>query len=65
MKINYECHNEECLHDFEIDYTPPTPHRNMNGRMEDAIQGDDAEFDIWECPECGTEIDIEYIIENN
>jgi uncharacterized protein (UPF0212 family) len=33
--------------------------------MEDAIQGDDAEFDIWECPECGTEIDTEYIIENN
>ena len=63
MKYDYECKNEECLHFFEVDYTPPTPNRNMHGRMEDAIQGDPAEVEPYECPKCNHEVDIEYCIE--
>jgi len=63
MQHDYTCKNEECECEFEVDYTPPTPDRNMNGRMEDAIQGDPAEVEPYECPECGTEVDIEYCIE--
>jgi hypothetical protein len=35
----------------------------MNGRMEDAEQGDRAESDPCECPECGTEVDTEELDE--
>ena len=63
MKHNYECHNDECLCEFEVNYTPSTPNWNMSGRMEDAIQGNGAEVEPYECPECGEEVDIEYCIE--
>jgi len=64
MTHNYTCKNEECEHEFEVEYTPATPNRNMNGRMEDAIQGDPAEVDPYECPKCNEEVDLEYCIEN-
>ena len=33
----------------------------MNGRFEDAEQGSSAEASPCECPECGTEVDIEEV----
>jgi len=63
MKITYECKNEECQHHFDIKFTHSTPNRHMSGRMEDAEQGDRAESDPYECPECGTEVDTEELDE--
>jgi hypothetical protein len=61
MKADYTCKNEECEHEFEVDFTPATPDRNMNGRWEDAEQGSSAEVFPFECPECGTQVDIEEV----
>jgi hypothetical protein len=61
MKTDYTCGNEECECEFEVDFTPETPDRFMNGRMEDAEQGSSAEVDPNECPECGVAVDIEKV----
>jgi hypothetical protein len=61
MKTDYTCHNEECECEFEVDFTPATPDRFMNGRFEDAEQGSSAEVWPCECPECGTEVDVEEV----
>jgi len=61
MNYDYTCHNEECEHDFEVRYTPPTRNRYMHGRMEDAEQGSAAEVWPQECPECGEEVDVDEV----
>jgi hypothetical protein len=61
MRADYTCRNEECEHDFEVDFTPATPDRFMSGRFEDAEQGSSAEVYPQECPECGKEVDIEEV----
>jgi hypothetical protein len=61
MNYDYTCHNEECEHDFDVRYTPPTPNRYMHGRMEDAEQGSAAEVWPQECPECGEEVDVDEV----
>jgi len=64
MKHDYTCKNEECEHEFNIDFTPATPNRHMGGRFEDAEQGSSAECDPGECPKCGQEVDIEEVEED-
>lgn len=59
MKIDYACKNDECECEFEIRFSHSTPDRFMGGRMEDAEQGSSAEADPSECPECGSEVDVE------
>jgi hypothetical protein len=61
MITEYTCNNEECEHEFEVRFTPETPDRYMNGRMEDAEQGSAAECDPCECPECGEEVDVDEV----
>jgi len=61
MKVDYTCKNEECEHDFEIDFSPATPDRFMSGRFEDAEPGTSAECCPCECPECGKEVDVEEV----
>jgi hypothetical protein len=63
MTYDYTCHNEECECEFEVDFTPGTPDRFMNGRMEDAIQGDPQRISPFECPECGEEVDLEEVMD--
>ena len=45
MKTDYTCKNEECQHDFEVDFEPATRNRGMHGRFEDAEQGSAASCD--------------------
>lgn len=59
MKTDYVCPGEECEHEFEVDFTPATPNRKMNGRFEEAEQGSNAEASPSECPECGEEVDLD------
>lgn len=59
MKSDYTCSNEECLHEFEVTFTPATPDRYMNGRFEDAEQGSGAEASPSECNKCGEEVDLD------
>lgn len=61
MKHDYTCHNDECLHEFEVTFSPSTPDRWMNGRMEDAEQGTAAECDPCECHKCGYEVDVDEV----
>lgn len=61
MMHDYICHNEECACEFELRFTPATRNRYMHGRMEDAEQGSAAECDPGECPECGTEVDVDEV----
>lgn len=63
MRTDYTCRNEECECEFEVDFTPATPDRNMHGRWEDAEQGSSAEVYPQECEECGTEVDLEAVEE--
>ena len=64
MIVDYTCQNEECEECFEVNFTPATPDRFMNGRFEDAEQGSSAEVDPCECPSCGTEVDIDIVEED-
>ena len=48
MRIDYTCQNEECQHDFKVDY---------HGK--DAWT--DAEISPSECPKCVTEVDFEEV----
>jgi len=61
MKIDYICGNGDCECEFEVDFTPATPDRFMNGRWEDAEQGSSAEVSPNECPDCGVAVDIEEV----
>jgi ssDNA-binding Zn-finger/Zn-ribbon topoisomerase 1 len=61
-KEAYDC--PECGLDFEITFTPSTPNKYMNGRMEDAEQGSGAECSPSRCPECDSEIDAERLEED-
>ena len=63
MKYDYTCKDEECECEFEVDFTPATPDRFMNGRWEDAEQGSSAEVYPRECPDCGKEVDLEEVEE--
>jgi hypothetical protein len=58
-EIDYECGC--CEHEFTLEFSPATPNRYMNGRMEDAEQGDAASAEPSECPECGREVDTEWL----
>lgn len=59
--VDYTCGNDECEHEFVVDFSPATPDRYMSGRFEDAEQGDSAECRPGECPKCGTEVDVEIV----
>jgi hypothetical protein len=48
MRIDYTCKNEECQHDFKVDYAA-------------ADQWTDAEISPSECPKCDTEVDFEEV----
>jgi len=48
MKIEYTCQNEECQHDFKVEY---------HGK--DAWT--EAEISPGECPKCNTEVDFEEV----
>ena len=63
MKYDNTCQNEECEHEFELDFYAETPDLHMSGRFEDAEQGSAAECDPFECPECGREVDVEEVAE--
>lgn len=62
-ELDYECSG--CEHEFTIRFTPATRNRYMNGRMEDAEQGSAAEAYPRECPECGSEVDTEWLQDNH
>jgi len=59
MKTDYNCKNEECEFEFEVDFEPATRDRGMHGRFEDAEQGSSASCDPSECPKCGEEVSTE------
>ena len=63
MKISYECENDECEHEFEITFYHATPDTGMSGRWEDAEQGSPRECSPSECPQCGTEVDLDEVEE--
>jgi hypothetical protein len=48
MKIEYKCNNEECNHEFKVDFLDAD---------------DDTPAEIWpeECPKCNHEVDFEEI----
>lgn len=48
MKIEYKCKNEECQHEFRVDYS---------GRD----QWSDAEISPGECPKCDYEVDFDEV----
>jgi hypothetical protein len=48
MRIEYTCHNDECQHEFRVDYAT-------------ADQWTDAEIIPGECPKCDTEVDFEEV----
>jgi hypothetical protein len=48
MRIDYTCHNEECQHDFRVDYAA-------------ADKWTEAEISPGECPKCNTEVDFEEV----
>ena len=48
MRIEYTCKNEECKHEFRVDYCP-----------KDMFT--EAEISPGECFKCGTEVDFEEI----
>ena len=64
METEYTCHNDECEHTFEVTFYPATPDRGMSGRFEDAEQGSSAECFPFECPECGTRVNIDEVEED-
>lgn len=48
MRIDYTCKNEECEHDFKVDYAA-------------ADEWTDAEISPGECPKCGEDVDFEEV----
>lgn len=64
MKHEYTCKNEECEHEFEVNFTPETPATGMSGLPEHYDPGSEAECDPFECPKCGEEVNIEEVEED-
>ena len=64
MIADYTCANDECEHEFAVNFTHATPDRGMSGRWEDAEQGSSAEVYPAECAKCGTEVDIDVVEES-
>ena len=63
----YTCRGEtspgfECEHEFEVTITVGAPAR-MHGHPDNWCPADDDDVEPGECPECGTEVDEDWVDE--